>query len=152
MNPRADLIVRDDAGDPVFVVEVKNRQGLSAEIATQLRRNLVVHGLLRSARFFLLVSQDRGYLWAEDARDLPNAPPRIEFPMSGVVRRYLPERSSDERLRGMELELVILQWLTELTRAAGADVDVNAEPERSLAQVGLLDVLQGGTVLAQSPA
>lgn len=152
MNPRADLIVRDDAGDPVFVVEVKNRKGLSAEIATQLRRNLVVHGLLRSARFFLLVSQDQGFLWAENARDLPDAPPRIEFPMSGVVRRYLPERSSDERLRGMELELVILQWLTDLTRAEGVDVDANAEPERSLAQVGLLDVLQGGTVLTQSYA
>ena len=59
----ADIVVRDSEGNALALVEVKNRQELSPDIAATLRRNLISHGLAnQNARFFLLVSQDMGYL------------------------------------------------------------------------------------------
>jgi hypothetical protein len=63
--------------------------------------------------------------------------------MIPVVRRYLPQIGSEERLRGAQLELVVAQWLNDL--ATGA-VDLHSEPERSLVSTGFLTGIRGGTV------
>jgi hypothetical protein len=108
-----DLAVQAANGDVLALVEVSNPEHLSPDIAVTLRRNLIAHGFVDAGTpFFLIVSQDIGYLWDQGA--LPRgdiAPPTIEFPMASVVGRYLPSFVGGGRLAGSDLELAVLQWL-----------------------------------------
>ena len=139
----ADIVVRAIDGEPLAVVEVKNRQHLSTDVATALRRNLVVHGLLTRSRYFLLVSQDVGFLWDQGAEVAIDAPPALQFAMDRVVDRYLPRLSANERLQRSVLELVVLQWLSDLSEGPPEPID---EPERALAAVGLLEAIKGARI------
>lgn len=142
-----DLLVRDRAGRPVAAVELKNRQTLTREIAMQLRRNLLAHDVPGDVPYFLLLSQDVGYLWR--ATDAPDglAPPSREFPMQAVMARYAGRARASERLRKAEFASIVFRWLQALTRAAGEARD---EPERALQGVGLVDAMRGGSITHQT--
>jgi len=142
---RPDLLIRSSEGYPIAVVEVKNQLNLSRDVATKFRRNMVAHGLLPQIPYFLLVSQDVGYLWREPKYVNYNTPPTYEFPMDKVVARYL-KRDPGQRLYGAELELVVLQWLTDLTQATQKNVE---EPEITLSISGFIESIKGATVLAE---
>jgi hypothetical protein len=144
-RPRPDILVRSPEGYPIAVVEVKNQQNLSRDVAMKLRRNMVAHGLLPQVPFFLLASQDVGFLWKEPKYVSYDIPPTYEFPMDKVVARYL-KREPGERLYGAELELVLLQWLIDLTQGAHKNVE---EPEKTLALSGFSESIKGATVLAE---
>src|SRR5215211_3684499 len=124
----ADIIVQDADGGVLALVEVKNRENLTPDIAAALRRNLIAHGSVNWwARFFLIVSQDSGYLW--DQESLPRldvSPPTVVFPMRSVVERYLPSFVNGRRLSGSTLELAVSQWLWDL---ANEVEDRPREPE-----------------------
>src|SRR5260370_32765686 len=111
----ADIVFRNPYGQTVVAVEVKNRQGLTRDVAITLHRNLMAHGLLPPVPYFLLVSQEFGYLWKAPESGRPEAPPDFEFPMADVMRRYWPNADSQQRLRENEFELVVLQWLLDLS-------------------------------------
>lgn len=66
MSANFRIIARD--GTPVALVEIKNRQNLSADVAIQYCRNLLVHGALPRSPYFLLLSQDVGYIWKDAGR------------------------------------------------------------------------------------
>ena len=142
-----DFLVRSQDGQPIAAIEVKNPQELSRDDAASLRRNMLAHGMLPRTPYFLLLSQDTGFLWNESGHKTLNAPTAYEFPMGEVVRRYLPEGDAKERLRGSQLELVVLQWLLSLTSSSQ---EVKAEPEKSLAPSGFLDSIKGATIIAEA--
>lgn len=144
-RPRPDILIRSAEGNPIAVVEVKNQQNLSRDVATKLRRNMVAHGLLPQIPYFLLTSQDVGYLWKEPKQVSLDAPPTYEFPMDKVVARYL-KREPGQRLHGAELELVVLQWLTDLALGTQKVVE---EPEKTLALSGFNESIKGATVLTE---
>ena len=143
----ADILISTRDGQPIGVVEVKNRRDLSREVAMKLRRNMLVHGLLPQIPYFLLLSQDTGFLWKEAWQGRLHAKPTYEFPMGKVVARYLPEIGAKERLREAQLELLVLQWLSDL---AGVAQEAIEEPERSLELSGFLRSIRGATVVAQA--
>ena len=143
---RADIAVQSSDGRLLAVVEIKNREHLTAEVATVIRRNLIAHGLVPELEYFLLLSQDRGYLWAGLSLPQLEAPPKAAFSMSPVISRYVPPRDSSDRLRELELELLVVHWLTEL--AAGA-CDPTQEPESILAGTGFLKAIQGASILVE---
>jgi hypothetical protein len=67
-------------------MEVKNRQGLTAEIAKVIRRNLVAHGFkLQPVPYFLVVSEDAGFLWIQRPPFDQSDPPTVEFLMRPVI-------------------------------------------------------------------
>ncbi|HET8523773.1 MAG TPA: hypothetical protein VFL82_11080 [Thermomicrobiales bacterium] len=142
---RADIVVQDADGHDLALVEIRNRQGLTPDIAATLRRNLIVHGLVNlRSRFFLIVSQEIGYLWdqgdlAEDDAHLPT----VEFPMTSVVGHYLPSLAGGARLSKSQLELAVTQWLWDL--ASGSE-DRPLEPEPDLAPTGFLQLIRGGRI------
>ena len=140
------MIARDAAGDPVAVIEVKNREGLTPEIAAQLHRNMAAHGLIGRAPYFLLLSQDVGYLWRERPDSPIDAPPAVRFPMGTVVERYAVGALDGKRLRELELEPLVVHWLSELSAGRPGQRGANEEPERSLAEAGLLDALRDATI------
>lgn len=144
-RPRPDILIKNPQGFPIAVVEVKNQQNLSRDVATKLRRNMVAHGFLAQIPYFLLASQDVGFLWKEPKHVSFDAPPTYEFPMDKVVARYL-KREPGQRLYGAELELVVLQWLTDLALGTQKVVE---EPEKTLALSGFNESIKGATILAE---
>ena len=143
---RPDILILSPEDLPIAVVEVKNRQDLTREVATALRRNIIIHSLLPQTPFFLLISQDVGFLWKSVAS--PNAPPAYEFPMSKVVTRYL-KREPGERLYGIELEFLVLQWLNDL---ASGKLKTSEEPEKTLALAGFNESIREATITIEQAA
>ncbi|HEY7023222.1 MAG TPA: hypothetical protein VH349_19035 [Ktedonobacterales bacterium] len=147
-NILTDILIKDHNDEPIVAVEVKNRQNLTPEIATTLRRNLIFHGFVPRTPYFLLLSQDVGYLWKDAALADPLAPPDYQFPLDNVLSRYL-KSESPRRLYGSELELVVAQWLIGLTLEQG---DPTEEPEITLRSAGLDQAIRGGSVLLETAA
>lgn len=135
----ADLAVQSSSGDRIAPVEVKNQQNLTVEAATERRDNLLADNPLGlHPRFFLLLSQDAGYLWDLDA---PAPGPVAVFPMSKIVRRYLPSFADGQRLVERQLNLAVIPWLWDLVDGA---VEVAEEPESTLADTDFLRATKGG--------
>ena len=143
---RPDILIQSPEDLPIAVVEVKNRQDLTRELATALRRNIITHSLLPQTPYFLLISQDVGFLWKAPAS--PDTPPIYEFPMDKVVARYV-KREPGERLYGIEMEYLVLQWLNDL---ASGKLKTNEEPEKTLALAGFNDSIREATVTLEDAA
>ena len=144
-RPRPDILIRDDQGYPVAVVEVKNMQDLTRDEATELRRNLIDYGIPSRVPYFLLLSQDVGFLWKESKPENLDAPPDYEFPMNNVMSRYW-KGNPNKRLLGLAFELLVLQWLTDITENPEKNTE---EPEKTLALAGFNEAIKGATVLLE---
>lgn len=138
-----DIFIQGPQGHPIAVIEVKNRQNLSRNIATDFRRNMLAHGLLSQTPYFLLTSQDTGFLWKQAKAENLDALPDYEFPMQNVILRYA-RQNSKERLHGPVLELIIFQWLLDLTMDTHRPLE---EPEKTLAQSGFNDSIKGAKII-----
>src|SRR5690242_19942224 len=103
---RADLIIKNIEGNPIAVVEVKNLKDLSREEAIEMRHILLTHGFPSHVPYFLLLSQEVGFLWKDVKPNDLDAAPTYEFPMDKVVVRY-SEETPTRRLYGAELELLV---------------------------------------------
>lgn len=138
----ADLIIKNIEGNPIAVVEVKNLKDLSREEAIEMRRILLTHGFPSYTPYFLLLSQEIGFLWKDVKPNDLDAAPTYEFPMDKVVVRY-SEGTPTRRLYGAELEWLVLQWLTNL---ATKPQRYSEEPEKTLAHAGFNDSIKGASV------
>jgi len=139
MSSQANILVQGPDNRTIAVIEIKNRQNLSRDIAMILRRNIGAFDSFPHAPYFLLLSQDVGFLWEESGqKDL--VAPTVEFPMKQIMSRYLPDMNPDERLRNSELELLVLMWLNDLT---WGQPETTEEPEKSLASSEFLRAVQG---------
>lgn len=141
----ADLVARRADGTVVAVIEVKNSENLNPETAAQFRRNLLVHApLVPAARFFLLVSQDVGYLWDQHAESASlMSEPTVTFPVAPLVEYYLPSFAGKERLSSSQLELAVFQWLWDIANVAPQRP---RDSEIPLSQTPFLRALEGGRV------
>lgn len=147
-----DMVIRSSLGDPIAVVEVRNRRDLTPLIAREIRHHLLAHTShadQTGARYFLLLSQDRGYIWDCRISAHRDAPPVAEFSMLDVIDRYLPERPPEHRLRNSELEFLVLRWLIDLTLGLQ---DESLAANQALADAGVLDAVGGGSVVSESVA
>lgn len=142
---RPDLLIKSSNEDPIAVVEVKAMSNMTRDEAIVIRRNMLARGLPAHVPYFLLVSQDVGYLWKESGRAADSEPPTYEFPMHAVVNRYL-DKEAQERLYGSVLELVMLQWLYNLSTKPQVTTE---EPEKTLARSGFNESIKGAMVLME---
>lgn len=145
MSYEPDILMQSPDGFPVAVVEVKNREQLTADIATWIRADHLSHGLSARVPFFLLVSQDIGYLWDQIASPRTDAPPSYEFSMRGVMERYFPESAQGERVGSAQLELIIFQWLRDILDGGSESLE---GPEHAIARSGMLSAMRGGRVIS----
>jgi hypothetical protein len=141
-----DLLIEDIQGKPIAVVEVKAQRNLTIDDATEIRHSMLDRGLPGQIPYFLLLSQDVGYLWKGAQLIDPDAPPGYEFPMGKVIARY--ENDPDRRIYESELSLLMLQWLTHLSTKA---LKATEEPEKTLAQAGFNDSIRNGLVFIEEP-
>lgn len=147
MKFRPDMIVRASDGQPVLAVEAKNVRNLGEEEAIALRQHFLEGGTFFRLPYFLLVSQDRGYLWKGGRKATDDARPVREFPMQGVVKRYFPDESDPFHLHEEVLEILVQQWLNILTIKGHAS---DGEAEQALSSAGVLNKIKGGSVETQT--
>lgn len=140
-----NILIQSHQGYPIAVVEVKNRQNLSRDVAAAFRRNMLVHGLLSQTPFFLLASQDTGFLWKEAKEENLDALPDYEFSMDKVVSRYIKQKPG-ERLYEPVLDLVVSQWLLDLSMGTQKPLE---EPERTLALAGFNESIKGAQIITE---
>jgi hypothetical protein len=139
----ADLVIKDKKDDPLAVIDVVNFPGFSREQAIGLRRRLIDYGLPAQLPYFLLLTQDIGFLWKDTEKDQLDVPPNYEFPMDGLVQRY-EKASSQRRLYRWELEWLILQWFAHLRASSEPDTE---EPELTLVRSGLRELIKDVSLL-----
>lgn len=142
---RHDIVIQNPDGKFVAVIEVKSYKDLTRDVATELRRNLMFHTLLPQTPYFLLMSQDKGFLWEEAWRKGPESPPTYEFPMDNVITRYRKSKQGEKPF-GRELESLALRWLNDLAKA---QILTNEEPEKTLALAGFTNSVKEGTVMVE---
>ncbi len=140
-----DLVVKNLDGGSIAVVEVKGGMYMSKDYAIDIRRNMLAEGLPAHIPYFLILSQDLGFLWKDSEQNDLNTPPTYEFPMNEVIKRYSTEEP-DRRLPVIELEYVMLQWLTSLSIEPQK---VAEEPEKTLAASGFMDAIKDALVLIE---
>jgi hypothetical protein len=132
-------------GRVVASVEIQNLQNLTRDAATYIRYNMLVDGLLARTPYFLVMSQDKGYLWKDSWQEGDDAPPTYEFPTNNIAPRYV-KRKPGERLYAVEIELLAFQWLTDLAKGKQK---IGEEPENTLAQAGFIDTIKDATVILE---
>lgn len=143
---RADIVVRAQDGRVIALVEVRNSMNLSSDTAVAFRRDLLADHLLdESLPFFLIASQDWGYIWDRSARDQPFATPAKQFPLQAVASHYLPWFDPQLRLSSQELEIALARWLSDI---AERRVDRPKNADRFFDDTGFLDAIGGATVEA----
>jgi hypothetical protein len=146
-NP--DILIRSADNVPIAIVEVKNRREWPDSLATGMRRNMIAHGVLPPIPYFLLLSQDQGFIWHQKPEELESSDrdPDSSFSMRHIIDRYAPVGLTDSWLRGAELEYIIQKWLDDLASGARYEVD---ETEQVLADIGFLSAIAGASVLPEA--
>ena len=147
----ADLALYSRDGRLIALVEVKNLRGTSREWAAKFRRNLLEHGSLQGARFFILATVDHLYLWEGEQRSASPVPPTYEVDLEPLLAPYF-ERSglSPQTIHGQTLELIVADWLNDLMRSQGGTADSKAEDW--LVRSGLLASVRDGRLDYQDAA
>lgn len=145
---RPDILIESPSAGPIAIVEVRNRQNLAPHIAADMYQALNSYGYTVHAPFFLIVSQDTGYLWRQPAHTGQMSAAAMPFDMQPVIARYLPNWPLDRRLDGPGLKLVVGYWLNELAAGFG---NAEYEPEYTLAAAGLLAAMRDARI-TQDPA
>lgn len=144
---RPEIVVTQADGYPVMVAEVNNLSDWTRAEAAEFRRNLYAAGGFPRVPYFLLLSQDQGFLWRNGTDDTMREPD-AEFPMEDVFHTYV-RRRGDARVSGAFLKTVIERWLTDLAYGATRG---STPAEGALAKWGAAAAVAGGRVLADTDA
>ena len=140
-----DLLIEDIQGKPIAAVAVQSRINMDVDAATEIHRNLLDSGLPANIPYFLLLSQEVGYLWKGAPQLDPGTLPSYKFPMRRVIAQY-SLREPDQRLFQSELSLLMLHWLTNLS---SKPQNASEEPEKTLAQAGFNESIRDAMVLIE---
>lgn len=146
MASRADLLVYDRNGRLTATAEVKNKRATSRLWAAQFLRNMLAHGSLQPADYFLLVTPDRVYLWKDVGTEPMPVEPDYEVDAESIFKPYLSKAGIHANdISGRAFELVVVAWLSDLTRSGGVPKEA---PDEQAWQVesGLLGALRDGLI------
>ena len=148
MNFRADMAIYDKIGQLILVVEVKNKLDTSSSWAAKMRRNMLAHGLMPNARFFLLALPDRFYLWKDDGIAPEIVSPTYEIDPRPFLRSYyngteIPIIS----LTGESFELIVSSWLSKLLQSDALPPEL--QKQDWLIESGLYEAIKLGHLAAQ---
>ena len=146
MYVRADLALYDPGGRLAALAEVKNKRGTSSEWAAKTRRNLLALGGFGDAKFFLLVTRDRLYLWKDAGTDPVELPPTHEVEAEATFAPYFERAGIDSRnVGGHAFELIVATWLGDVMRPA-APTEGHTVDRDWLARSGFGTAVRGGRI------
>ena len=141
-----DFIAYDDLGRVILLGEVKSRVGTSGEWAARFRRNMLAHGVLPRAPFFLIATPERMYFWKQDQPGLAEEPPVFTVDATKEFKPYLEGLSRTRPAVGERaLELMVFSWLKDIARTG--EERVKHDPSMKwLAESGLIDSLENARI------
>jgi thioester reductase-like protein len=114
-----DFVAYDREGRVVLLAEAKSRRGTSEDWAARLRRNMLSHGILPWARYFLIATPERMYLWRQEPSNAAEAPPEFTIDAAKVFQPYFQKLHQEpSKIGPEEFDLLVLMWLTDIARSA----------------------------------
>jgi hypothetical protein len=141
----ADIMVHDTGGNLQLVVEVKNRTDAPIEWISRLRSNLLIHNLVPTSPYFILVLPDYLYLW-KHAETSEFQPPDFIASTPAVIRLQMNQFATLlDNIAEYGLELLIVSWLG---RVMDAQLDPESVPDelKWLFDSGLYQAIKHGTI------
>ncbi|MEO8129980.1 MAG: hypothetical protein ABJF23_23505 [Bryobacteraceae bacterium] len=139
-----DFIAYDADGAVVLLLEAKSRHGISDSWAAKLRRNILAHGGLPNAMYFLIATPERMYGWKLEAAELSphEVPPDFTVDAQKVLAPYFAKFNQDPANIGPRaFELLVLTWLTDMAKSPENRLEL--DPSLSyLSESGLLSSLR----------
>jgi hypothetical protein len=137
-----DVIAYDQSGRVILLAEAKSRVGTSPEWAARFRRNMLSHGTLPQALFFLIATPERLYFWKQDHPSASDEPPDFTIDATREFKPYFDKLEKPSRaVSEQALEMLVLSWLTEIARTGDART-ANDPSMRWLSESGLIDSLE----------
>jgi hypothetical protein len=141
-----DLVAYDQRGQPVLLAEVKSTHRTSDVWAAQFRRNLLAHGTLPRAPFFLIATPDHMYFWHQEDPSPNEEPPQFTMDATRELKPYFERfNQTPEKTGGQVLELILYSWLVDM--AEYGESRAKQDPSLNwLSESGLLDALRSARI------
>ena len=145
-----DLALYDRSGRLAAVAEVKRMLGTSTEWAAKTRRNMLAHGGLTHAEFFLLVTLDRLYVWKGAGTDpVPTPPTYVADPTAGFAPYFDSAGIDPQRVSPNAFELLVSAWLGDVIRSEDPPDEIDRD-QGWLVKSGFLDAVRDGRIEYQA--
>ena len=137
MDRGADIVVFDESGQTIALIQVKAVADSTPQWAAEVRRETFPRNP-PAVPFFLVVARDKTYIWTRaDAKE-----PSLEVETSQLLGAYLLDAgTSAEKIASSTLELITGNWLIDLT--VGRE---KARTHPTVRESGLLDAVQDGRI------
>jgi hypothetical protein len=141
-----DLAVYNKDGQLVLAVQVKGKLNAWQEWASQLRSNILAHGIYPKAPYFLMVFPDKFYLWANEDAQLDMSEPTYDIDARPIIQPYLDKAgiTQEQKISSQSLELIVVAWLSKIIYNE-LPLDETDELERWLVDSGLYAAIAGGS-------
>ena len=92
---------------------------------------MLSHGHLPWARYFLIATPERMYIWRQERPDAADAPPEFTIDAAKVFQPYFKKLRQEPSKIGPEaFELLVLTWLTDIARSG--EHDLKQDPSAAL--------------------
>ena len=141
-----DLAVYSKDGQLVLVVQVKGKLDASAQWASQLRSNILAHGIYPKAPYFLMVFPEKFYLWANVDAQLDMSEPTYAVDARPVLKPYLDKAgiTQGQKISSQSLVLIVASWLSKIIYSEQPPSETD-ESEQWLVDSGLYTAVAGGS-------
>jgi hypothetical protein len=141
-----DLAVYDKHGQLVLVVQVKGKLNASAQWASQLRSNILAHGIYPKAPYFLMAFPDKFYLWTNEDAQLDISEPTYVVDARPILKPYLDKAgiTQGQKISSQSLVLIVTSWLSKIIYSE-MPLGETDELERWLVDSGLYAAIAGGS-------
>ncbi len=137
-----DFIAYGDRGQPVLLVEVKSQRQTSDVWAARFRRNLLAHGTLPEAPFFLIATPEWMYFWRQNDSVPREEPPQFTMDATRELKPYFEKfKQTSEKTGGQVLELILFSWLVDLAESVRLRAKHDSSVKWLSTDSGLLDAL-----------
>lgn len=141
-----DFVGYNKRGEIVLLAEAKSRTGTTDEWASQLRKNILAHGELPQARFFLIATPDRIYIWKQEGPDDAEAPPSAVVDAHEAFASYFKTLDWPASQIGPEgFEFLVRSWLTDLA-GSSSTASAGGPSLHWLVESRFLDAIQGARI------
>ena len=147
---QADIVITTESGEPVLVVEVKNRKSTTRAWAATFLQNLLAHRMMPSARYFLVATPDHLYLWKGITVDREIAKPDYEARSGSLIA--VDRNGGGVGLGARGFESKVANWLAGLSEGRVTQKIDDKQVDEFLVQSGLLDAIRGGRIVLEAAA
>lgn len=141
-----DLAVYNKDGQLILAVEIKGKIDASPEWASQLRSNILAHGVFPKAPYFLMVFPDRFYLWDKQDAQLDISAPSYAVDAAPILKPYLEKAGIEQghKISSQSLELIVASWLSKIIYSNQPSEEIDGQSQW-LFDSGLYNAIAGGT-------